>query len=121
MNSRWRLRSRIWPPRTPKPQGLAQVSVLTLSVGTLASVEIEALRFALASALLGTPAEGAELVIEELAARARCGQCGLEQPIVERFAACSRAAALFGLRVIAGDALTLRAIAGSTARRHSCA
>jgi hydrogenase nickel incorporation protein HypA/HybF len=99
--------------------GLAQVSVLTLSVGSLASVEIEALRFALASALLGTPAEGAELVIEELAARARCGQCGLEQPIVERFAACARCGA-FGLRVIAGDALTLRSIAGSTARRHSC-
>lgn len=92
--------------------GLAKVSALTLSVGSLASVEVEALSFALASALLGTPAQGAELVIEELAARARCPKCDLEQPIVERFDACARCGA-FGLRVIAGDTLILRSIAGT--------
>lgn len=57
-------------------ESFARVRQLHLCVPALAGVEVEALRFALQAVAPGTVIEGAELVIDEPAARARCAACG---------------------------------------------
>lgn len=90
---------------------LVRVSGLTLTIGSLAFVDRDALLFALEGALRGGVADGAEVVFEGIAARARCPACGLEQAIAERFDPCARCGA-YGLRVLAGTELRLKSIEG---------
>lgn len=110
--------------RYAKAQGLIRVNVLTLSVGSLAHVECEALCFALDAVLRNTIAAGAELRIEPIAARACCPQCGHEQQIEERYDPCGQCGAC-GLKIITGEALRVKSIAGFEAseppRRPGCA
>lgn len=55
--------------------GASAVTSVRLQVGELAGVVPEALAFCFELACAGTLLEGAELVTEPLAARARCGSC----------------------------------------------
>ena len=55
-----------------------QVNRIVLRIGSLSGVEPEALRFAFDAVTAGTLAEGAELKIETVAARAYCAGCGVE-------------------------------------------
>lgn len=64
--------------------GADRVECVTLRVGELAGVVADALRFSFGLVAEGTPLDGAELVIEEVPARARCGGdggCGGEFPV----------------------------------------
>jgi len=61
--------------------GAARVLRIGLRVGTLSGVDAEALRFALACVAQGTPAEGAAIDIETVAAVARCETCRNEFPL----------------------------------------
>jgi hydrogenase nickel incorporation protein HypA/HybF len=61
--------------------GAGPVECVTLRIGELAGVVADALRFSFALVAEGTSVDGAELVIEEVPARARCGGtdgCGME-------------------------------------------
>lgn len=57
-------------------EAFTRVLQLRLEVGKLAAVEVEALRFALASLAPGTVLEGAEVLIDEPAGQAVCPGCG---------------------------------------------
>jgi hydrogenase nickel incorporation protein HypA/HybF len=61
-----------------REHGAASVESVRLRVGELSGVVGDALRFSFALAAEGTLLAGAELVIEEVAARARCTGCGTE-------------------------------------------
>lgn len=62
----------------------ARVTRLTLAVGKLAGVEIEALRFALVAIAPGTPLAEAQVEIVEPQGQARCFDCGDLTVIKER-------------------------------------
>lgn len=64
-----------------REQGAGPVERVTLRIGELAGVVADALRFSFGLVAEGTAVDGAELVIEEVPARARCGGadgCGTE-------------------------------------------
>lgn len=54
---------------------LARITSLTLDIGTLSCVDEGALRTALASAMQSTLAQGAQVHIHSIEARARCQDC----------------------------------------------
>jgi len=59
-------------------QGGSPVSLVHLRIGEMSGVSADALRFAFEVMAKGTAAEGAELEIETVPLRVRCGRCGLE-------------------------------------------
>ncbi|MFC0597846.1 hydrogenase maturation nickel metallochaperone HypA [Streptomyces palmae] len=61
-----------------REHGAASVEAVQLRVGQLAGVVPDALRFSLEVAAQGTPLAAAELVIEEVPARALCEGCRTE-------------------------------------------
>ncbi len=69
-------------------EGFARVAVLRLEAGALAGVEVQALRFALASLAPGTCLEGARIDIDTPPGRGRCTACGTESPIEARTDPC---------------------------------
>lgn len=64
--------------RAAREHGAASVESILLRVGELAGVVPDALRFSFGVVAEGTALAGAELVIEEVPARARCTSCGTE-------------------------------------------
>jgi len=68
--------------------GAERVLLLRLRIGTLSGVVPEALQFAFEALAPGTPAEGAELVIEDGPARFWCGPCNREFQANDLFAEC---------------------------------
>ncbi|MFF3336307.1 hydrogenase maturation nickel metallochaperone HypA [Streptomyces sp. NPDC002888] len=58
-----------------REHGADAVAGVTLRIGELAGVVPDALRFSFSLVAEGTALDGAELVIEEVPARARCGGC----------------------------------------------
>ncbi len=95
---------------------LVRVSRVTLSIGALAGVEVEALRFALASTLRGGKAESAEIEFVGVPARARCTHCSHEQQIEARFDDCE-ACGMPGMQLLQGDRMLVSAIVGDAAPR----
>ncbi len=59
----------------------AKVSSVTVNIGELAGVESQALLFAWDSVVRGTLAEGAKLVIEQVAGEAWCMKCAKNVPL----------------------------------------
>ncbi|MGW3008085.1 hydrogenase maturation nickel metallochaperone HypA/HybF [Streptomyces sp. NPDC001219] len=64
-----------------RPPGGGTVHSVRLQVGELAGVVPDALAFSFELACAGTVLEGAELVTEPVAARARCGPCADTWPV----------------------------------------
>ncbi|AZS75825.1 hydrogenase maturation nickel metallochaperone HypA [Streptomyces lydicus] len=64
-----------------RPAGATTVNSVRLQVGELAGVVPDALAFSFELACAGTALEGAELVTEPVAARARCGPCADTWPV----------------------------------------
>ena len=65
-----------------------QVYSVSLDVGVLAGVEIEALRFGFRAVARGTVADGAELKIHAATAHARCSSCQWEEHVTEPLILC---------------------------------
>ncbi len=65
--------------------GLASVGTVRVRVGRATGVEPEALRFAFDCSREGTPAAGAELVIERVAVGGCCSACGGQFDVEERY------------------------------------
>ena len=61
--------------------GATAVEAVRLQVGELAGVVPEALAFCFELACSGSVLEGAELLVEPVAARARCAPCAVEWPV----------------------------------------
>lgn len=75
----------------------AQVARVVLRIGALSGVEPEALRFAFAAVTPGSVAEGAELEIELIPARAHCHACDADFTVDTGFIfQCPRCSALSG-------------------------
>jgi hydrogenase nickel incorporation protein HypA/HybF len=83
-----------------------RVTQVTLEVGKLAAVMPDALRFCFDCCAMGTPVEGAELEIIEIAGRARCRGCSAEQAVTQLFGRC--ACGGFDLEIVAGEELRIR-------------
>lgn len=88
----------------------APVRAIVLEIGTLALVEVDALRFALESVQKGTVAEGARIDVEIVEGRARCGACGAEQAIETLYDPCGACGA-FERDVLAGKEFRVARIA----------
>jgi len=64
------------------------VNSITLEIGTLSGIVMEALDFAWQSAIKGTVLEKAELVIKHVKAVARCKECGHEFEVETLYQEC---------------------------------
>ncbi len=56
----------------------ARIAKINLKIGKMAAVVADSLRFCFEIASKDTPAEGAELVIEEIPLQLRCRDCGTQ-------------------------------------------
>jgi hydrogenase nickel incorporation protein HypA/HybF len=78
-----------------------------LEIGALAAVELEALRFAFDVVKRGSPAEGAELDIEQVPGAAWCMQCSRNVSIGERTDPCPECGS-WQLQVTGGDQMRVK-------------
>jgi hydrogenase nickel incorporation protein HypA/HybF len=92
-----------------RQEGCSVVSGIELVVGRLAGVEVESLRFCFSAATRNTPAEGAELIIEEREGRGRCEECGATFPVESYHVKCP-SCGLFRVRIESGEELSVRSI-----------
>lgn len=83
----------------------ARVARVTLAIGELAGVDVDALRFCFAVCTEGTPLAGAELEIVPIAGRARCESCAGEYPATSLAAPCPCGS--FARVLLTGDELRL--------------
>lgn len=78
-------------------QGARRVERVTLRIGAISGVEPEALRFAFTAVTPGTVADGAELILDLVPARAHCAACAQDFTIESGFIfTCPRCQALSG-------------------------
>ena len=63
---------------SPAADGYGTVSAVRLRLGELAGVVADSLSFCFSLACAGTVLDGAELLIDPVPGRARCGPCGAE-------------------------------------------
>ena len=66
----------------------ASISQVEVEIGTMAGIENDALLFAWDSAVQGTMAQMARLVIRSVQAEAHCLECGIDFPVEHFFAQC---------------------------------
>jgi hydrogenase nickel incorporation protein HypA/HybF len=85
------------------------VAKVELKVGRLRQVVPDALAFAFELVARGTPVEGAELEIEEVAARVACPVCAAETEIEQFPLACGRCGSL-AVEVVAGEELHVESL-----------
>jgi hydrogenase nickel incorporation protein HypA/HybF len=85
------------------------VKVIELKVGHLRQVVPSALEFAFELVAQGTVLEGAELRMEEVAARGACRTCRADTPLPE-FPLCCRSCGGFDVEVTHGEELLVDAL-----------
>lgn len=85
-----------------------RVTRVVLEVGKLSAVVPDAFRFCFELCAEGTPAEGAELEIVELAGHAHCRDCEREITIDSMFDRCLCGS--LSLEVLSGEQLKLREV-----------
>ena len=90
-------------------EGCSLVTEIDLVVGQLAGVQIESLKFCFSAAAKNTPAEGAELLIEEREGSGLCEECGARFAIDSFHTKCP-VCGLFRVRVVSGEELSVRSI-----------
>lgn len=87
--------------------GGRRVLEVTLEIGTLSGVVPEALEFCFDAATRGTQLEGAELVIERVAASGLCNSCGQVSPMATYFDPCPVCGAL-AIELRSGDEMRVK-------------
>ncbi|TAK93331.1 MAG: hydrogenase maturation nickel metallochaperone HypA [Aquabacterium sp.] len=93
---------------------LQRITRLTLDIGTLSCVDEQALRTALQAALIGTLADGAEVVVNIIEALALCLDCGQTFQPPDRIEPCPHCGA-FRKRWLSGEDFRLRSVEGTPA------
>lgn len=86
-----------------------RVSAVTLVVGKLTGVDVEAVRYCFDLCAEGTPLQGARLEVEEIAGRGACDRCGVEQELLAPVLKCACGPGA-RMRVLAGEELTVRSM-----------
>jgi hydrogenase nickel incorporation protein HypA/HybF len=86
-----------------------RVASVELAVGRLRQVVVDALAFSFELVAQGTPAEGAELAMEEIPIRLACRACGAESEADAFPLACGRCGAL-DVEVTGGEEFQLVAL-----------
>jgi hydrogenase nickel incorporation protein HypA/HybF len=71
-------------------QGFARVTAVSLEIGRLAGVEVEALRFAFDAVTRDTVAAGAQLLIDALPGHGWCLACSQAVEVEQLYDACPR-------------------------------
>jgi hydrogenase nickel incorporation protein HypA/HybF len=89
--------------------GAGRIVAISLRIGSLAGVELEALRFAFTVVMEGTIAEQALLVIEAVPAECFCSPCGQPFPAPDGDCQCPRCGAI-SLELLQGRELELRSL-----------
>lgn len=90
-----------------RQHGAKRVTAVWLEIGALSCIEEHALRFSFASAARHTLAEGCQLRLEYLAARAWCWSCSMSVQIEKHDEGCPQCGG-HQLRVESGDSLRLK-------------
>ncbi|HEY5674054.1 MAG TPA: hydrogenase maturation nickel metallochaperone HypA [Malonomonas sp.] len=93
--------------RTAQQQKAKKILSVTLEIGSLAGVVPEALEFCFEACSSGTLLEGAQLLIERVAAQGRCLDCGREFPLTELLACCPDCDSA-ACQIIAGEELRVK-------------
>jgi len=88
-------------------QGFQRVKTVWLEIGSLAGVEVEAMRFGFEVVMRGTLADGARLEIIERPGEAWCLSCARTVPVAQRFDACPDCGS-YQLQVTAGDEMRIK-------------
>jgi len=88
--------------------GDERIAAVRLAIGTLAGVDIEALRFCFEVCAKDTTLAGATLEIRSIDARARCRSCGVEHAPRSFASPCSCGS--FDRELLAGDELRLEEV-----------
>ncbi|MEZ5849684.1 MAG: hydrogenase maturation nickel metallochaperone HypA [Hyphomicrobiaceae bacterium] len=88
-------------------QSFSRVVRVSLEVGPLVGVEVEALRFGFDVVMRGSVADGARLEIIDCPAEAWCMQCAQLVPIAARFDACGTCGSR-QLQVTSGEELRIK-------------
>ncbi|MBN1504210.1 MAG: hydrogenase maturation nickel metallochaperone HypA [Candidatus Eisenbacteria bacterium] len=94
--------------------GLARVTAIKVRIGKLSTIVPEALNFCFGFATEDTLAAGAELVIEEVAAEARCNSCGKTFPVTEAYFLLCPSCSSPDTTLLKGQELDLMSIEGET-------
>jgi hydrogenase nickel incorporation protein HypA/HybF len=89
--------------------GATRIHQVRLRVGQLSGVVPNALRMAFAAAIPGTAADGAELIVDEIAVRCQCEECGEEYCPEDVVYLCSNCGAINSL-IQAGRELELASL-----------
>lgn len=90
-----------------RAQNFETVKRISLEIGPLAGVEIEALKFGFDVVMRNSLAEGAALDIVETEVRATCLDCGTAAAIEERFDPCPNCGS-HQLKVTSGEELRIK-------------
>ncbi len=90
-------------------QGYRLVKTVWLEIGSLAGIELEALRFSFEVVARGTLGEGAQLELIQTPGEAWCLVCGKTVPISERFHSCPECDG-YQLRITGGDQLRIKEV-----------
>lgn len=88
-------------------ESFSSVKRVWLEIGSLSCVEPEAMRFSFASVMRGTLADGAELIIVEVPAEARCEACGRTVQIEHRLDPCPQCGHP-RLQIVDGDQMRIK-------------
>ncbi len=95
--------------RTAREHGSTAVTRVHVAVGTLTSIEPDALAFSFPVAARGTLCEGAELVIERRPARGTCTDCGHAGEVDDLLRPCA-ACGSWPLQIEGGQDLALTSL-----------
>ena len=87
----------------------ASVTSIVIGMGPLSGVEVQLLKNAYPIASAGTVAEHAELVIEYLPVRVKCGQCGTESDATPNKLVCAHCGD-WRTTLVSGDELMLMSV-----------
>jgi len=103
--------------RTCAEAGATQVESITLEIGTLAGVQMDALLFVWPSAVENTVLQHAERIIEQPQGEAICLECSTTFPMQKQFDACPNCQSYFK-EVLRGKELNVRSMALTVPDTH---
>ena len=93
-----------------RESGASRIESITLQIGALAGVQLEALYFVWSSAVADTALEGADRIIESTNGQAICLECEQTFMLKHHFDACPHCDSYFK-KIIAGKELNVKSIA----------
>lgn len=85
-----------------------QVMSIQLEIGKLSGIVADSVRFCYDMVTVGTPLEGASLVIGEPEGRGHCSQCGTDFPLQDLILLCPCGSS--DVHIVSGDQLLIKSV-----------